>query len=201
MFLEEHHSYQESPLDSPKQKEIRNSNNKKKEKKNMKKDYSEMMFISVDPRFLYRDWIKIGEGSTGSVFKCTHNKTNQLAALKVLEVAEEGERINVENEIKLMKTSNHPNIVHYFASYFHDDKLWVAMEFMSGGSLTQILSICKMTEPQIAAVSRDVLKGLEYLHNLKRIHRDIKSKKKNFYFFHESLKKKVIIFCFLCMVK
>ena len=49
------------------------------------------------------------------------------------------------------------------------------MEYMSGGSLTEIISICKMTEPQIAAVCRDVLKGLEYLHKHRRIHRDIKS--------------------------
>eukprot|EP01091_Cochliopodium_minus_P006685 TRINITY_DN16693_c0_g1_i1.p1 TRINITY_DN16693_c0_g1~~TRINITY_DN16693_c0_g1_i1.p1 ORF type:complete len:469 (-),score=131.04 TRINITY_DN16693_c0_g1_i1:99-1409(-) len=160
---------------TPTQKPKINHSKRSASQNKTKKDYSNVLFLPVDPKQLYSDWVKIGEGSTGSVFKCKHNKTNQMAALKVLEITEENERFSVENEIKVMKTSNHPNIVHYFASYVHDDKLWVAMEYMSGGSLTQIISICKMTEPQIASVCRDVLRGLEYLHNQKRIHRDIKS--------------------------
>lgn len=47
----------------------------------------------------------------------------------------------------------------------------MCMEYMDGGSLTEVISICKMTEPQIAAVCRDVLRGLYYLHSFNRIHR------------------------------
>ena len=65
------------------------------------------------------------------------------------------------------------------------------MEYLNGGSLTDMISVCKMTEPQIAAVCKEVqfenslsfnfnfffqmIKALIFIHNLRRIHRDIKS--------------------------
>lgn len=45
------------------------------------------------------------------------------------------------------------------------------LEYLSGGSLAEVVSICKMSEPQIAAVCKEVLKALKYIHSLKRIHR------------------------------
>ncbi|VDM78175.1 unnamed protein product [Strongylus vulgaris] len=49
------------------------------------------------------------------------------------------------------------------------------MEFMEGGSLTDIVTQTRMTEPQIATVSLQVLRALEFLHARRVIHRDIKS--------------------------
>ncbi len=49
------------------------------------------------------------------------------------------------------------------------------MEYLNGGSLAEIVSVCRMTEPQIAAVCKEVLKALKFIHSLNRIHRDIKS--------------------------
>ena len=91
-----------------------------------------------------------------------------------------------------MKTSRHENIVDYISSYIVDDQLWVVMEYMGGGCLTEILEqfeYVQMTEPQIAYVCLEVLwwnyncridklqtlKALVYIHSLHRIHRDIKS--------------------------
>ena len=62
-------------------------------------------------------------------------------------------------EIGIMKDSTHPNITAYFDSYIVDNNLWVAMELMGGGCLTEILDqfeSVQMTEPQIAKVARDV---------------------------------------------
>lgn len=80
-------------------------------------------------------------------------------------------RSTVEHEIRMMRSCAHPNVVRYFGSYIWEGHLWVCMEYMDGGSLTEMISICKMTEPQIACVCRDVLKGLYYLHSFNRIHR------------------------------
>jgi serine/threonine protein kinase len=94
-----------------------------------------------------------------------------------------------------MKTSHHPNIVQYMDSYIVAEQLWVVMEFMGGGCLTEVLEQyehVKLTEPQIALACREVrvmhgmhtndfffffqtLKGLVYIHDMHRIHRDIKS--------------------------
>ncbi len=74
-----------------------------------------------------------------------------------------------------MRASRHPNIVNYIDSFLHKNDLWVVMEYMEGGSLTDVVTANLMTEGQIAAVSRETCQGLEHLHRHGVIHRDIKS--------------------------
>jgi len=82
-------------------------------------------------------------------------------------------------EIGIMKTSIHPNIVQYIDSFLVSETIWVVMEFMAGGCLTEVLEQyengIEMVEGHIATVCRDTLAGLAYIHTLHRIHRDIKS--------------------------
>ena len=78
------------------------------------------------------------------------------------------------NEILVMRASRHPNIVNYIDSFLHKNELWVVMEYMEGGSLTDVVTANLMTEGQIAAVSRETAQGLEHLHRHGVIHRDIK---------------------------
>jgi p21-activated kinase 1 len=74
-----------------------------------------------------------------------------------------------------MKDSQHKNIVNYIDSFLHKGDLWVVMEYMEGGSLTDVVTCNVMSEGQIAAVCKEVLEGLQHLHANKVIHRDIKS--------------------------
>lgn len=86
-----------------------------------------------------------------------------------------GSNSSIHNEIYMMKTTRHRNVVEYIDCYHVEDQLWVIMEYLQGGSLTEIISVCQMTEPQIAAVCKEVLLALSFVHSLHRIHRDIKS--------------------------
>jgi p21-activated kinase 1 len=79
------------------------------------------------------------------------------------------------NEILVMRESSHPNIVNFKDSYLWKGDLWVVMEYMEGGSLTDVVTAHCMSEGQIAAVSRETCEGLRHLHSKGVIHRDIKS--------------------------
>lgn len=74
-----------------------------------------------------------------------------------------------------MRTFHHPNIVNFIDCHLLNDELWVTMEYLEGGALTDVVTETILNEGQIAAVTKECLKALEFLHSRKVIHRDIKS--------------------------
>lgn len=128
-----------------------------------------------DPREIYKDLTKIGQGASGGVFTGYERGTNRLVAIKQMNLEQQPKKDLIINEILVMKDSSHPNIVNFIDSFLVIGELWVIMEFMEGGSLTDVVTFNIMTEGQIAAVCRETLKGLQHLHSKGVIHRDIKS--------------------------
>lgn len=120
---------------------------------------------------------KIGEGTFGEVFVGTDRRSLDKVAIKKMDLNDNYEE-DLITEIQMMQSSKHDNIVRYIDSYKWGDDLWVVMEYMTGGSLTEILEQFKhirLTEEQIALICFECLKALEYIHSNHRIHRDIKS--------------------------
>ncbi|RDA92492.1 hypothetical protein CP533_6435 [Ophiocordyceps camponoti-saundersi (nom. inval.)] len=128
-----------------------------------------------DPRDVFRGFTKIGQGASGGVFTGYERGTNRLVAIKQMNLEQQPKKDLIINEILVMKDSSHPNIVNFIDSYLCGGELWVVMEFMEGGSLTDVVTFNIMTEGQIASVCRETLKGLQHLHSKGVIHRDIKS--------------------------
>lgn len=63
----------------------------------------------------------------------------------------------IVTEILVMKESQHPNIVNYLDSFLiRNNDLWVVMEYMEGGALTDVIDNNTMTEQQIATVCHEV---------------------------------------------
>ncbi|WEW58178.1 signal transducing kinase of the PAK [Emydomyces testavorans] len=128
-----------------------------------------------DPTRKYRNLNKIGQGASGGVFTAYENGTNRCVAIKQMNLELQPKKDLIINEILVMKDSKHKNIVNFMDSFLHGGDLWVVMEYMEGGSLTDVVTFNIMTEGQIAAVCRETLNGLQHLHSKGVIHRDIKS--------------------------
>jgi p21-activated kinase 1 len=129
----------------------------------------------ADPTRLYRNLVKIGQGASGGVYTAYQVGTNLSVAIKQMDLDKQPKKDLIINEILVMRSSRHPNIVNYIDSFLYKNDLWVVMEYMEGGSLTDVVTANLMTEGQIAAVSRETAQGLEHLHRHGVIHRDIKS--------------------------
>ncbi|XP_064263175.1 serine/threonine-protein kinase PAK 4 isoform X1 [Passer domesticus] len=135
----------------------------------------QMVVDPGDPRTYLDNFIKIGEGSTGVVCIATVRGSGKLVAVKKMDLRKQQRRELLFNEVVIMRDHQHENVVEMYNSYLVGDELWVVMEFLEGGALTDIVTHTRMSEEQIAAVCRSVLRALAVLHAQGVIHRDIKS--------------------------
>ncbi|KAI8090196.1 kinase-like domain-containing protein [Gilbertella persicaria] len=161
------------------------SKRKAKELKKPEKDFIQQLkkiCYTLNPNDIYKDMTKIGQGASGGVFiahrtiKNDHGQDTTIpVAIKQMNLEQQPKKELIINEIIVMKQSQNANIVNYLDSYLWKDDLWVVMEYMEGGSLTDVVTCNMMMEGQIAAVCKEVLQGLNHLHSNGVIHRDIKS--------------------------
>ncbi|XP_057896473.1 serine/threonine-protein kinase PAK 2-like, partial [Melospiza georgiana] len=79
------------------------------------------------------------------------------------------------NEIMIMKRYRGPNVVNYLDSYLVGEELSLVMEYMDGGTLSNVISWTCLSEDEMAAISQECLQGLQFLHSNHVIHRDVKS--------------------------
>ncbi|KAG2190946.1 hypothetical protein INT46_004949 [Mucor plumbeus] len=132
-----------------------------------------------DPCTIYTDMVKIGEGASGSVYKAqriSDKETNNFVAIKQIHIRRQVRKDLIVDEVKMGKEDQaHKNMVQHIESYIWKNDVWIVMEYMEGGSLTDIVTQNYMAEREIAAVCLEVLNGLNHLHSKGIIHRDIKS--------------------------
>ncbi|XP_039591210.1 serine/threonine-protein kinase 4-like [Polypterus senegalus] len=131
--------------------------------------------LTKQPEEVFDVLEKLGEGSYGSVFKANYKETGEIVAIKQVPV--ESDLQEIIKEISIMQQCNSPHVVRYYGSYFKNTDLWIVMEYCGAGSVSDLIRLRNKTlnEEEIATVLQSTLKGLEYLHFMRKIHRDIKA--------------------------
>jgi len=120
----------------------------------------------------------LGEGIFGSVKLGVEKKTNQRVAIKIIKKnkAKESDIELVRNEIDIMKLCYHPNVIHLLDHFENGEYIFIVMEYIKGGCLTDYLKKNEFdfSEKRAAEIIYQLAKGLKYLHKYGIIHRDLK---------------------------
>ncbi|OBA19469.1 Pkinase-domain-containing protein, partial [Metschnikowia bicuspidata var. bicuspidata NRRL YB-4993] len=120
---------------------------------------------------------EVGRGGFGVVFRGIVKATGQEVAIKQIDLEHElADFFEVNREIQILSECRSPQITQYLGCFVKGYKLWVIMEFVDGGSLFELLMPGPVTdEKTILIIAGEILLALLYLHELGKIHRDLKS--------------------------
>lgn len=132
----------------------------------------------------FKDFIiqkELGRGSFGVVYLVQQTTTKELYVLKRINIG----HLHIKyqqaalREVEILKTINHPNVIKYYFSYIEDNILSIFMEYAEAGDLYQLLlkhrhRKTNITEKELWRIFIELSQAVNYLHENKIIHRDIK---------------------------
>lgn len=119
---------------------------------------------------------EIAEGSVGVVYEAVHVKLNRVVALKILKYDQLTTHVlkRFEREAQASASLAHPNIVQVYDTGEDYGVHYIAMEYVKGKPLSELIRYRKLTTTHAAEIATQVACGLAYAHQHHIIHRDIK---------------------------
>ncbi|CAF0754761.1 unnamed protein product [Brachionus calyciflorus] len=118
----------------------------------------------------------IGEGNYSIVRECRDINTGIQFALKIVDLKRvSGKEATIENEVNILRTAKHPNIVKLVEDYKSDDFYYLVFEFYKAGDLLgTITKRKKFQEKDAASIIYSLAATLAHIHSLEIVHRDVK---------------------------
>ena len=121
----------------------------------------------------------VGGGTFGTVYVAINLDSGHLMAVKEIRL-QDPKMIptivsQIRDEMGVLQVLDHPNVVQYYGIEPHRDKVYIFMEYCSGGSLAGLLEHGRIEDETVVQFyALQMLEGLGYLHEANVIHRDIK---------------------------
>lgn len=121
----------------------------------------------------------VGGGTFGNVYAAMNLESGQLMAVKEIRLQDPKQIPTIAEQIRdemgVLELLDHPNVVTYHGIEVHRDRVYIFMEYCSGGSLANLLEHGRIEDEQVITVyALQLLEGLVYLHESHITHRDIK---------------------------
>lgn len=137
------------------------------------------LFSTDDPERVFTDLREIGHGSFGAVYYARNVHSREVVAIKKMsysgrQASEKWQ--DIIKEVTFLRQVKHKNCIEYKGCYLREHTAWLVMEYCLG-SASDIIEVHKkpLRENEIGAICKDALQGLDYLHAMNRIHRDVKA--------------------------
>lgn len=113
----------------------------------------------------------LGDGSFSVCRKCTHKKTGQSYAVKIV-----SRRIDCTSEIQILKhCQGHPNIVKFYEAFTDEAHTYIVLELLKGGELLErIRRKAKFTETEASRIMKKIISAVNFMHLRRVVHRDLK---------------------------
>jgi tRNA A-37 threonylcarbamoyl transferase component Bud32 len=117
----------------------------------------------------------IGKGSSGYVRKARRKSTNEVLALKVINVFEEEKRRQMMQEVVMMCDAHHESLITFHGAFYNEGTISVVLEYMTGGSVSDVLKMAgRIPERILGLMSEQILDGMSFMHARHQVHRDFK---------------------------
>ncbi|CAH2239434.1 jg23865 [Pararge aegeria aegeria] len=121
----------------------------------------------------------IGKGTYGNVYLCENQEDTHTIVKDIeLNIKLQDHKQDIANEIKILSKLNHPNIIKFYNCYYIDNHVMISMEYATSGNLAEYMyRRCPklIDQKEILFFFCQVLLGVNYIHKLDIIHRDLKA--------------------------
>lgn len=141
------------------------------------RSFSSSNLLLENPEEYWQTLTELDDGEFGKIYKAQNKEGGHFATLKQIEVESEEDLQTFMVEVDILTELKHENILGLLEAYHYDEKLWMYLDYCSGGPIDDIMSQLKqpLDEAQIADVCKCLCNALVYIHENKVIHRDLKA--------------------------